>query len=233
MKLYHLVGAAALLVAAPAYSLTEEPRDSVATDSSIVALVKLIGLQQKVKDTASVDSTPIELNILNYLSEVYEESDYYSAGSTAGNQIKSRSVPLIYSGPLPEYLQQEFISPVKGRINSTFGIRPESGKLHKGIDLSLRMGDSISVALSGKVERVGYERNGYGHFIVVAHQEGIQTRYAHLQRPLVKRGQQVFVGDKIALGGMSGNSSGPHLHFEIRLNGSLVDPSFLIARQPR
>lgn len=159
---------------------------------------------------------------LDFLSTVYEDNDYYETGFWGEPDIPIEKA--IYSGPLPQCGLENFIAPVKGRITSHFGYREEFGRFHKGIDIHLCIGDTVCVALPGKVVRIGYERGGYGHFIIVSHSNGIETRYAHLQRPLVKTDDILLAGQPIALGGSSGNSTGPHLHFEIRYMGRAIDP---------
>ncbi len=115
-------------------------------------------------------------------------------------------------------------TPGWGRITSGFGFRKEFGRVHRGIDVSMNVGDTVRAPLPGLIEKVGYEAKGYGHYVVMIHDNGVETRYAHLSRPLVSAGQQVFTGQPIALSGNSGNSTGPHLHFETRQMGIAVDP---------
>ncbi len=111
-----------------------------------------------------------------------------------------------------------------GRITSPYGFRHY--RIHKGIDIGLRTGDTIRAAFPGKVTRVRYERRGYGRYIVLEHQGcGItRTVYAHLSRQLVKVGDRVEAGSVIGLGGNTGRSTGPHLHFETRLGDMPLDP---------
>lgn len=174
-----------------------------------------------IPDEPSI-TPPNPLGALDYLSTVYEENDYYETGFWGQQDIPMEKA--VYSGPLPPCGLENFILPVKGRITSRFGYREEYGRLHKGIDIHLCAGDTVCVALQGKVARTGYERGGYGHFIIVSHPNGVETRYAHLQCPLVKADEILLPGQPIAIGGSSGNSTGPHLHFEIRYMGLAVDP---------
>ena len=162
------------------------------------------------------------LGALDFLSTVYEENDYYETGFWGREDIPLEKT--IYSGPLPPCGLEDFKAPVNGRITSEFGYREKFARFHKGIDIHLCPGDTIRAALSGRVSRKGYERGGYGHFIIVSHINGVETRYAHLQCPLVDIDDVIYCGQPIALGGSSGNSTGPHLHFEIRYLGRAVDP---------
>jgi len=120
------------------------------------------------------------------------------------------------------------IWPAKGWVTSGFGYRrsPFTGRreFHKGIDIANRAGTPIIAPASGVVARTGRE-GGYGRIIVINHGYGLSTRYAHLHRILVKPGQLISRGDKIALLGNSGRSTGSHLHYEVRLNSVPVNPS--------
>lgn len=119
----------------------------------------------------------------------------------------------------------EAVLPVSGIITSRFGYRPQFGRLHKGVDIRLQVGDTVCAALDGIVERVSCDPKGYGHFVVIKHKDGLETRYAHLSRALVFPGMRVMAGEPVALGGNTGNSTGPHLHFETRHNGTAFDPT--------
>lgn len=94
---------------------------------------------------------------------------------------------------------------------------------HSGVDLAAALETPIYAATAGTVS-LARERGGYGLFIVVLRDPGFSTLYGHLYFPLVRTGDQVTAGQRIALMGSSGNSSGPHLHFEVRLGGVPVDP---------
>ena len=114
-----------------------------------------------------------------------------------------------------------FIWPLRGRITSGFGWR--WGRMHNGIDIWARTGDPIAAARSGRVTFAGWN-GGYGNLIIISHGSGVETRYAHLSRINVSVGQQVASGQVIGRAGSTGFSTGPHLHFEIRMNGTPVDP---------
>jgi peptidase, M23 family len=111
------------------------------------------------------------------------------------------------------------------RITSGFGYRPKFGRMHKGIDIAMTVGDTVRVPLAGTVRKVSYEARGYGHYVTVVHDDGMETRYAHLSQTLVMPGQRLEAGEPIALSGNSGNSTGPHLHFETRYLGAAVNPA--------
>ena len=162
------------------------------------------------------------LGALDYLSTVYEDNDYYESGYWGLPDLPLEQI--VYYGPLPSCGLEDFVTPVSGYVTSDFGYREKFQRFHKGIDLHLCPGDTIRASLPGRVTRTGYERGGYGHFVIIAHSNGVETRYAHLQCSIAKAGDQVTAGQPIALGGSSGNSTGPHLHFEFRYMGKAVDP---------
>jgi murein DD-endopeptidase MepM/ murein hydrolase activator NlpD len=118
-----------------------------------------------------------------------------------------------------------FSWPVVAAVSSPFG--PRWGRMHSGVDLAANMGDSIKAARDGEVLIVG-EVPGYGNTVVLRHQDGTRTLYAHASKLLVKGGQKVRRGDVIALVGSTGHSTGPHLHFEIIVNNRPRDPLQLL-----
>ena len=125
--------------------------------------------------------------------------------------------------------------PTKGKIKSEFGNRfhPIYKKFidHTGVDIAGNTGNSIYAAGSGKVVFAG-KNSGYGYYVDIDHGNGLVSRYAHCKKLLVKKGQTVKVGEKIALVGDTGTSTGPHLHFEVRINDKAVDPTFFIGTEP-
>jgi len=103
------------------------------------------------------------------------------------------------------------------------------GHLRKGLDIKVYIGDTIRAAFSGKVRIVRNQgaRKGYGKYIVIRHPNGLETIYGHLSKWLVEENQDVRAGDPIALGGNTGRSTGPHLHFETRLCGVALNPALM------
>ena len=119
----------------------------------------------------------------------------------------------------------DFAMPIYGRTNSPFGWR--HGRPHTGIDLQLRTGDSVYAAFDGVVRMSKYY-NGYGNCVVVRHYNGLETLYAHLSKLDVRPGTLVNAGQLLGLGGSTGHSTGPHLHFEIRFLGRPLNPTAVI-----
>ena len=109
------------------------------------------------------------------------------------------------------------------KINSEFGFRRY--RWHHGTDLQLNTGDPVFSAFDGIVRMKSYDRNGYGYYVLVRHRNGLETLYGHLSKISVEIGQEVKAGDILGLGGSTGRSTGPHLHFEIRYQGLSINPT--------
>ena len=121
---------------------------------------------------------------------------------------------------------RHFCMPTQSRVvTSNFG--PRWGRQHKGLDIKVYIGDTIRAAFSGKVRIVRYERGGYGKYIVIRHNNGLETIYGHLSKHLVSEDQEVKAGDVSGLGGNTGRSTGSHLHFETRLCGVALNPALM------
>jgi murein DD-endopeptidase MepM/ murein hydrolase activator NlpD len=120
-----------------------------------------------------------------------------------------------------------FINPVPGKVTSKFGSRvhPVTKKQHEhnGVDFKAAMGTAVKAAAPGRVSFAG-ESGASGLLVRIDHGGGVETLYAHNSRLLVKAGQSVAQGEKIALAGSSGRSTGPHLHFGVKVGGRHVDP---------
>ena len=115
-----------------------------------------------------------------------------------------------------------YIKPLYGGV-FTSGFKYRWGRWHKGVDYACPVGTSVMASCGGTVSAAGWS-SGYGYCVRIKHPDGRETRYAHLSKILVHAGQQVKQGEKIALSGNTGRSTGPHVHFEILINGSQVDP---------
>ncbi|GAB6982801.1 peptidoglycan DD-metalloendopeptidase family protein [Prevotella dentasini] len=131
------------------------------------------------------------------------------------------------AGTLPDVYKIDlrgFHMPTPSRvITSNFGRR--WGRRHQGLDIKVYIGDTIRAAFSGKVRIVKYDRNGYGKYIVIRHNNGLETIYGHLSKQIVSENQTVRAGQPIGLGGNTGRSTGSHLHFETRLCGVALNPA--------
>jgi hypothetical protein len=117
---------------------------------------------------------------------------------------------------------RQFTMPVTGKLFRGFMYT------HKGLDIKINKGDTIRAAFDGVVRYAKYNRGGFGYLVILRHHNGLETYYAHLSKILVKVNQVVKSGDEIALGGSTGRSRGPHLHFEVRYMDVPVDPLKMI-----
>ena len=123
------------------------------------------------------------------------------------------------------------IWPVMGPISSYYGYRTSPGGIgstfHEGVDIAGDYGTPISATAAGTVTKAGWV-GGYGYLVEVRHADGIVTRYGHNSAVLVYEGQHVDQGSMIALMGSTGNSTGPHCHYEVRIHGEAVDPMYFL-----
>lgn len=117
----------------------------------------------------------------------------------------------------------KYIWPLKGGYTKSSGFGSRWGRQHQGIDLACSVGTSVYAADGGTVTRAGYS-GAYGNLVVIDHQNGQETRYAHNSKLLVKVGDKVYQGQEIAKSGSTGRSTGPHLHFEVRIGGTPRNP---------
>jgi LysM repeat protein len=127
---------------------------------------------------------------------------------------------------LTEDSNKGFKIPVPGVTTSRYGIR--NGKNHNGIDLNLKTGDTVCAAWSGKVRYAKFNDGGFGNLVIIRHHNGLETFYAHLSKLLVFPDQDVIAGETIGLGGSTGHSTGPHLHFEVRFYDDPINPEEMI-----
>ena len=141
-------------------------------------------------------------------------------------KVSLDDLPVSWSIWLVDSLDQ-YHCPFQGDIHyrGKFGMR--RGRRHQGVDIPLKTGDPVYATFNGKV-RISKYLGAYGNLIVIRHENGIETFYGHLSKRYVETGDWVNAGDVIGLGGSTGRSTGPHLHFETRYNGFAFDPQWLI-----
>lgn len=131
-------------------------------------------------------------------------------------EIDSKTINGVYIASVP-------VS--NGHITSRFGSRENiRNHTHKGIDIAASYGTNIKAVADGTIEYASYNSGGYGNLVIIDHGNGIKTYYGHCSKLCVSVGQKVNAGDVIAKVGSTGNSTGNHCHFEIRVNGSQIDP---------
>lgn len=161
-------------------------------------------------------------SFVDFNDDIEPEIDIYNEGwnSRRVNPFKENEVPDKYVINVTGY-----VMPVMGQVTSNYGFRPKFGRMHRGVDLHLKMNDTVVAAFEGKVRVVNYEGKGYGNYVIIRHPNGLETVYGHLNKHLVKENQIVRAGQPIGLGGSTGRSTGPHLHFETRFMGYAINPA--------
>lgn len=175
----------------------------------------------------SVDTIKKYNNLSNNTIHVGQKV-YLSSGNS---KVSKPTTNIKYKSPT----LNSFVRPLKSiHVNSKYGVRihPITGKrtTHHGIDLRAPMNTPVYAPYSGVVTYSSW-MNGYGKTIIIDHGKGYTTRYAHLNRWNVKKGQRIKKGQYIGKTGNTGNSTGPHLHYEIRINGKSIDPIGTLQRK--
>lgn len=184
------------------------------------AHARMLASQTKVQSQIKLEET--EMYASQWLEEEEPEMDIYTEGwdSRLVNPYDQSKVP-----DTKVIDVSKFAIPCPGRVTSPYGYRPRFRRMHKGIDLKLQTGDTVYAAFSGRVRLTNYERRGYGYYIILRHENELETVYGHLSKFLVEDGEDVKVGQPIALGGNTGRSFGAHLHFETRYMGYAINPA--------
>lgn len=162
----------------------------------------------------------------NIVAQITYRNDKVVSREVIKEEVVLEAVPKIVERGTK--IPPSYIKPISGgRISSTFGRRsaPTKGASsnHQGVDWAIAKGSAVVASSGGVVTKAGWAK-GYGYVVYIKHPDGKETRYGHLSKVLVSPGQSVKQGEKIALSGNSGVSTGPHLHFEIRINGQAVNP---------
>lgn len=135
--------------------------------------------------------------------------------------------------PRLEPAAESFAVPLVGPLESGFGYR--WGRLHSGVDIAVLGTSRVRAALSGRVTAVGYLQSysGYGNTVKIRHADGLATLYAHLASASVRPGETVVRGELIGQAGCTGSCTGQHLHFEVRVEGQLVNPLTYLPKRLR
>lgn len=213
---------------------------SVAVEAPIVTKAQLVHLIDSLLDNESISDQDIEL--INYYGSIINSNEVNLA------EVKFGKLPatsfyddfdestVFQITELTEFPESQLLTidndslghyhhPKVGLINSKFGWR--DGRMHKGIDINLNRGDAVVAAFDGMV-RIAQSKGAFGNVVIIRHYNGLETVYAHLSKIKVKKGQIIKGGQLIGLGGNTGRSSGPHLHFEVRFKGQALNPSNII-----
>ena len=197
--------------------------------STVPDIAKTTGNKKKDDEKIAVSETPGEL--LKEMRRLDERLDKQIRLVVA---LRSEFMNQAYgtvSSVLNPTAETPNIWPVTGPISSYYGYRTSPGGIgstfHEGVDIAGDYGTPISATAAGTVTKAGWV-GGYGYLVEVRHADGIVTRYGHNSAVLVYEGQHVDQGSMIALMGSTGNSTGPHCHYEVRIHGEAVDPMYFL-----
>lgn len=214
---------------------------SISNEKIGVTKLQLVHMVDSLLDLETINEQEIEL--ISYYNSILASKDanltivkYGSLPATNFYEDFDEST-VFHITPDTEFPESQIIKiesdslgmyhhPKIGPVNSKFGWR--DGRMHKGIDINLHKGDPIVAAFDGMV-RIAHLKGAYGNVVIIRHYNGLETVYAHLSKIKVKPGQIVLAGQLIGLGGSTGRSSGPHLHFEVRFKGQALNPSSIIS----
>ena len=219
-------------------TLTVIQVDTLKQDSVVnrrVSPVRTLGVVSVI-DTLSTPSEQISIVLFNdntwryVLAEGFRNDttvfdDHWNTTATnAYTDVELNSFPDATPIQLVDSLRS-YHYPYIGRITSKYG--PRRGRAHQGLDISLKVGDPVYAVFDGKV-RLSKAAGNYGNLVIIRHNNGLETYYAHLSERSVQMGDWVVAGQQIGLGGNTGRSTGPHLHFEVRYRGQSFDPERII-----
>lgn len=182
---------------------------------------EMLASQDIKSNQIRVEDTQLFLDNI-FKEEEEPELDIYTEGwdSKLVNAYTNAVIPQTQDIDVSKY-----VMPHNGYITSPYGYRKRFRRMHKGVDIKVYIGDTIRAPFDGKVRLTNYQRSGYGKYVILRHTNGLETVYGHLSEFLVEPDQYVKAGDPIALGGNTGHSTGPHLHFETRFMGLPINPA--------
>lgn len=203
-------------------SIDSEAKQKIQTFSKMYADIANDYVSKSSRGTSNKSTTNAIEDIIKLSSAVEDLNKAFSHDDQLSEKLRSSSENLEkFAEAIPTFV------PAKGKITSPFGMRKHPiTKIrtnHNGIDIDSPKGDPIYAAASGEVIFSGYTP-GFGYHIIIDHKNGFQTLYAHSSKLISKKGDLVKKGQKIANVGSTGRSTGPHLHFEMRIYDSLVNP---------
>ena len=182
--------------------------DTVVTDSTEISALCLDRILMSMVDSAGNGTDDATVgSTLDYMAGLFNSGFGHNLviGGKSGGLFAKASVP---DGDIPINVS-EFSMPATGPVTSPYGPRKKFNRLHRGIDIGIAKGDTICAAFPGTVSMTGYDKRGYGYYVILTH-------------------PNVNAGEAIAIGGTSGNSTGPHLHFETRFKAIPINPASII-----
>lgn len=198
-----------------------------------IAALALVGVQATGQDLlarqAPIDRKLKAVDSLALIRQIKAEQAAYPAYSLYPNWSNQRVHAYGNTVSVPDSFRIDLtgfqMPTTHTQITSKCG--PRWRRMHNGLDIKVYIGDTIRAAFDGKVRMVKYERRGYGKYVVLRHDNGLETIYGHLSKQIVKEDEYVKAGDPIGLGGNTGRSTGSHLHFETRFLGEVINPEFI------
>lgn len=205
-------------------TVTTENEDGTTTETEetytvAVPITDLVQIYENIGAVTGIEVTPEQQSNAD---SIYSLLRYGYTGSGSG--FIGSDVPFIgadgFCSPIGEHWRNVVTSEFGNRIDPITGQR----RGHTGMDLAVPTGTPIRAALPGTVTVSTYNRGGYGYYIMIDHGDGLSTLYGHCSQLLASVGRIVNAGDVVALSGSTGRSTGPHLHFEVRVNGQRTNP---------
>ena len=202
---------------------------------AVAAMVSLSSFSQDLiarqapidKKLKSVDSLALQKQIRAEQSEYPALSLYPNWNNQYVHAYGNAIIPDTYTIDLTGF----HMPTPSTKITSPFG--PRWRRMHNGLDLKVNIGDTIVAAFDGKVRIVKYERRGYGKYVVIRHDNGLESIYSHNSRNLVKSGEIVKAGDAVGLTGRTGRATTEHLHLEFRIDGQHFNPNLIFDMKGR
>jgi murein DD-endopeptidase MepM/ murein hydrolase activator NlpD len=176
----------------------------------------------KAAQAAQAQQDAAHAELQKRISDLQSESASLAAADAGVKALLAPSQSFQDAAPVASSSSSGMIWPVRGIVTSEFGSR--WGSFHPGIDIAAPEGTPIAAAKSGVVVFAGWNDGGYGNFVVLDNGGGVGTAYAHQSRIAVSEGQHVSQGQTLGYVGTTGNSTGDHLHFEVRINGQVQNP---------
>ena len=203
-------------------TVTNDDGDEVEQEETYTVAIPTEDLTQVCQNIGTAMGIPVTDEQKANADSIYNLIRYGAAGGGSG--FAGSDVPFIgadgFCSPIGEHWRNVVTSEFGNRRDPFTGER----RGHTGMDLAVPTGTSVRAALPGTVTVSAYNRGGYGYYVMIDHGDGLATLYGHCSQLLARVGQTVEAGDVIALSGSTGRSTGPHLHFEVRINGERTNP---------
>jgi murein DD-endopeptidase MepM/ murein hydrolase activator NlpD len=202
-------------VAATTREVAERTAEQRAVRDRLASNQRQLATARRDKSSALAGVREDKHEALDHIAELQAQSAAIAA------RIRSAQSSAIVPAPTGQASAAGFVWPVHGVLTSSFGWR--WGRMHEGIDLAVPSGTPVVASAAGTVIVAGW-MGGYGNLVVIDHGNGLATAYGHNTSVAVSYGQTVAQGQLISYSGSTGHSTGPHVHFEVRVNGAPVDP---------